>query len=43
MNWKKKFRDLILERGRNYYKRNRVCGLSYRNNIYTARVLGSHA
>ena len=43
MNWKKKFRDLILERGLNYYKRNRVCGLSYRNNIYTARVLGSHA
>lgn len=43
MNWKKKFRDLILERGRNYYKRNRVYGLSYNNNIYKARVLGELA
>lgn len=43
MNWKKKFRDLILERGRNYYKRNRVYGLSYNNNIYKARVLGESA
>ena len=43
MNWKRKFRDLILDRGRNYYMRNRVYGLTYRNNIFTARVLGSHA
>lgn len=43
MNWKKKFRDLILERGRIYYKRNRVFGLSYNNDTYKARVLGEKA
>ncbi len=43
MNWKRYFRDLILERGRVYYKRNRVYGLTYNNHVYTARVLGERA
>ncbi len=43
MNWKNKFRDLILERGQSYYKHNRVYGLSYNNNVYKARVLGKSA
>lgn len=40
MNWKSKFRELILERGRYYYSHNRVQGLTYENGIYKARVSG---
>ena len=43
MNWKKKFRELILERGRTYFRRNRVYDLTYENLIYRARVLGETA
>ena len=40
MNWKKNFRDSVLERGQNYYNRNRVQGLSCDSDVYRARVLG---
>lgn len=40
MDWKTQFRDYILERGRKYYQNNRVSGLSYKDGLYRARVLG---
>ena len=40
MNWKRRFRDIILERGRSYYNSGRVHGLSYDNGVYRATVFG---
>lgn len=40
MSWKNYFREMILERGKTYYQRNRVMNLTYQNLIYKARVLG---
>ena len=40
MDWKTHFRDYILERGRKYYQNHRVSGLSYKDGLYRARVLG---
>lgn len=40
MNWKRKFRDVVLSRGRAYYSRNRVQGLRLEQDIYKADVIG---
>ena len=40
MDWKTQFRDYILERGRKYYQNHRVSGLTYKDGLYRARVLG---
>lgn len=42
-NWKRFFRTIILERGMDYFERNRVSGLTYDDFIYKARVLGDKA
>ena len=41
MNWKRYFSNLILERGKNYYNRGKVRDLSYEDNVYRAKVLGT--
>ncbi|MBQ6875504.1 MAG: SWIM zinc finger family protein, partial [Lachnospiraceae bacterium] len=41
MDWKNKFADYILERGRIYYKQKRVQHLIYENEVYYAKVQGS--
>ena len=43
MKWKKKFRELILERGRYYYSHNRVKNLTFENNVFKARVSGERS
>lgn len=43
MNWKRKFRDIILERGKYYYTHNCVQGLTYKDLVYSARVIGDYA
>ena len=41
MNWKRYFSKTILERGNSYYKRGKVRDLSYENDVYRAKVLGT--
>ena len=43
MNWKRKFRDVVLERGKYYYTHNCVHGLTYKDLVYNARVIGEYA
>lgn len=40
MNWKRRFRDLILERGKSYYQYGHVQDLSYEDHVYKAKVVG---
>ena len=40
MNWKRRFQQIILERGKSYYKYGHVQDLSYEEDVYTARVVG---
>jgi len=43
MDWKRKFKSIILERGKYYYTHNYVQNLTYDDHIYRARVLGDYA
>ena len=41
MKWQHKFQNFILERGRGYYSRKLVRNLTYKDDCYTAQVLGN--
>ena len=40
MNWKRRFGNIILERGKGYYQHGHVQDLSYEDHVYKARVVG---
>ncbi len=41
VNWKRRFQELVLERGNRYYKENRVQNFRYEDEEYRARIIGS--
>lgn len=41
MNWKRYFSKIILERGKTYYQRGKVRDLSYKDDVYHAKVVGN--